>query len=85
MGPAGSAAWLQQQGIPCCCTCVHTCAMPPVRMRSWDVERGDVSGGGLRPHMLVSLTAPKLCAQQFGGSHHYLGGRFVPPQARGLR
>lgn len=59
--------------------------MPPVRMRSWDVERGDVSGGGLRPHMLVSLTAPKLCAQQFGGSHHYLGGRFVPPQARGLR
>lgn len=48
----------------------------------WDVEHGDASGGGLRPDMLVSLTAPKLCARQFAGSHHYLGGRFVPPQIR---
>lgn len=47
---------------------------------SWDVEHGDASGGGLRPDMLVSLTAPKQCARQFAGSHHYLGGRFVPPQ-----
>lgn len=27
----------------------------------------------------VSLTAPKLCAKKFCGSHHFLGGRFVPP------
>ncbi|KAI8326034.1 NAD(P)H-hydrate epimerase [Martensiomyces pterosporus] len=46
----------------------------------WDVEQGDVSGSGLRPDMLVSLTAPKLCARQFAGRFHYLGGRFVPPE-----
>lgn len=28
--------------------------------------------------MLISLTAPKLCASKFKGSHHFLGGRFVP-------
>lgn len=44
------------------------------------MEAGDKSGDGLRPDMLVSLTAPKECARQFSGSHHYLGGRFVPPQ-----
>ncbi|KAL4858803.1 Pyridoxine/pyridoxamine 5'-phosphate oxidase 1 [Chlorella vulgaris] len=48
----------------------------------WSVEAGDESGEGLRPDMLVSLTAPKACARQFAGSHHYLGGRFVPPQIR---
>lgn len=41
----------------------------------WDVERGDVSGGGIRPQLLVSLTAPKLCARGFAGEHHYLGVR----------
>ncbi|GAB5364017.1 hypothetical protein AAMO2058_000933500 [Amorphochlora amoebiformis] len=46
----------------------------------WDVEKGDVSGQGLRqPDMLVSLTAPKLAAKKFTGKHHMLGGRFVPP------
>ncbi|KAI3442811.1 NAD(P)H-hydrate epimerase [Psidium guajava] len=45
----------------------------------WHVEEGDVSGEGIQPHMLVSLTAPKLCAKQFRGPHHFLGGRFVPP------
>ncbi|KAJ1901454.1 hypothetical protein LPJ66_000782 [Kickxella alabastrina] len=45
----------------------------------WDVEHGDVQGVGLRPDMLVSLTVPKLCAKQFNGRFHYLGGRFVPP------
>jgi hydroxyethylthiazole kinase-like uncharacterized protein yjeF len=45
----------------------------------WHVERGDESGRGLRPDMLISLTAPKLCARGFEGSHHMLGGRFVPP------
>ena len=43
----------------------------------WDVEHGD-SGVGLHADMLVSLTAPKLCAQHFKGRFHYLGGRFVP-------
>jgi len=32
----------------------------------------------LTPTLLVSLTAPKLCAKKFAGPH-YLGGRFVPP------
>ncbi|KAL9229155.1 hypothetical protein vseg_004653 [Gypsophila vaccaria] len=45
----------------------------------WHVEEGDNSGGGIKPDMLVSLTAPKLCAKSFGGPHHFLGGRFVPP------
>lgn len=43
----------------------------------WDVERGNVSGTGIIPDMLISLTAPKLCAKYFSGKH-YLGGRFVP-------
>jgi hypothetical protein len=31
----------------------------------WDVEAGDAGGDGLRPAVLVSLTAPKLCAKRF--------------------
>lgn len=46
----------------------------------WNVEEGDTTGIELCPQMLISLTAPKLCAKQFTGEHHYLGGRFVPPQ-----
>ena len=30
--------------------------------------------------MLISLTAPKKGAKGFDGAHHYLGGRFVPPE-----
>ncbi|KAB2031086.1 hypothetical protein ES319_D05G280000v1 [Gossypium barbadense] len=45
----------------------------------WHVEEGDVGGDGIKPDMLVSLTAPKLCAKKFSGPHHFLGGRFVPP------
>jgi NAD(P)H-hydrate epimerase len=45
----------------------------------WDVEKGDVNGNGLLPDMLISLTAPKLCANFFKGRYHFLGGRFVPP------
>ena len=45
----------------------------------WDVEQGNLMGEtGLRPDTLVSLTAPKKCAQHFEGTHHFLGGRFVP-------
>jgi len=46
----------------------------------WDVEDGDVAGNGLRPDMLISLTAPKEAARKFTGNFHYLGGRFVPPE-----
>lgn len=45
----------------------------------WDVEKGEPEGGGIKPDMLISLTAPKLCAKSFKGRFHYLGGRFVPP------
>lgn len=45
----------------------------------WDVEKGPPAGIEWQPDMLVSLTAPKLCAQFLRGRHHYVGGRFVPP------
>ena len=45
----------------------------------WDVDAGDASGDGLKPSLLVSLTAPKQGVRGFKGAHHYLGGRFVPP------
>jgi len=44
----------------------------------WDVEKGDVSGNGLNPEFLISLTAPKKCARFFKGKYHFVGGRFVP-------
>ena len=40
------------------------------------MEEGDEDG--LKPEMLISLTAPKICAKTFTGKYHYLGGRFVP-------
>lgn len=54
----------------------------------WDVEKGpaavqnEASSPPLHPAMLVSLTAPKLCAKEFTGQHHYLGGRFLPPEIK---
>ena len=42
----------------------------------WDVERGDAAELGLRPDVLVSLTAPKEGVRAFTG-RHFLGGRFV--------
>jgi len=47
----------------------------------WDVELGPPTDGttpALSPDLLISLTAPKKCAQHFTGRFHYLGGRFVP-------
>ena len=44
----------------------------------WNVENGPPTEGGIKPEMLISLTAPKLCAKKFEGKYHYLGGRFVP-------
>jgi NAD(P)H-hydrate epimerase len=43
----------------------------------WNVESGEPEEGGIKPEMLISLTAPKLCAHKFKGIH-YLGGRFLP-------
>lgn len=45
----------------------------------WHVEDGEPAEGGIRPELLISLTAPKLCARSFSGKYHFLGGRFVPP------
>lgn len=46
----------------------------------WDVENGPPTDESLRfmPDMLVSLTAPKMCASHFKGNYHFIGGRFVP-------
>jgi hypothetical protein len=44
----------------------------------WDVETGPLGVESIQPDMLISLTAPKICAQKFSGKHHFLGGRFVP-------
>jgi NAD(P)H-hydrate epimerase len=49
---------------------------------SWDVENGPPKSGpgaGFQPAALISLTAPKPCAQYFRG-RQFLGGRFVPPE-----
>jgi len=43
----------------------------------WEVESLS-NENGLKPEMLISLTAPKLCAKNFKGKYHYLAGRFVP-------
>eukprot|EP00299_Pterocystis_sp_00344_P017795 c8916_g1_i1.p2 GENE.c8916_g1_i1~~c8916_g1_i1.p2 ORF type:complete len:188 (+),score=36.26 c8916_g1_i1:219-782(+) len=46
----------------------------------WDVENGCVSQDGLQPNMLISLSAPKLCAKHLPSNcAHYVGGRFIPP------
>ena len=45
----------------------------------WDVEKGPLDPAScIKPEMLISLTAPKLCSEKFVGKHHYLGGRFIP-------
>lgn len=46
----------------------------------WNVETGFPETGSFQPELLISLTAPKLCAKSFKGKYHYLGGRFVPPK-----
>ncbi|OZJ04380.1 hypothetical protein BZG36_02400 [Bifiguratus adelaidae] len=45
----------------------------------WDVEEGPVREPAIQPEMLISLTAPKLCAKHFRGKRHFVGGRFVTP------
>lgn len=46
----------------------------------WDVDKGDTLGTRFSPAMLVSLGVPKPCAAHYRGAHHFLGGRFVPPE-----
>lgn len=73
---------LQKMNVPSGKTATKAGVPPIVAIdipSGWHVEHGDVDGTGLRPEMLVSLTAPKLCARSFTGPHHFLGGRFVPP------
>ncbi|CAH0771612.1 unnamed protein product [Bemisia tabaci] len=62
---------LQKTKIPICSVDIPS---------GWDVEKGCPAEGGIQPEMLISLTAPKKCANFFRGTYHYLGGRFVPPQ-----
>ena len=45
----------------------------------WHVETGPPENLAIMPEFLISLTAPKKCAKLFKGQHHFLGGRFVPP------
>lgn len=47
-----------------------------IHISGWDIETGD--DNGLKPDLLISLIAPKMCAKLFKGKHHFLGGRFVP-------
>ena len=54
----------------------HTPPTHPLLVAFQDVTGWET---GIQPDMLISLTAPKLCAEGFKGRHHYLGGRFVPP------
>jgi len=45
----------------------------------WNVNGDDDSmADKFVPDVLVSLTAPKLCAKKFAG-RHFVGGRFLPP------
>lgn len=60
---------IQKSGVPICSVDIPS---------GWDVEDGAPESGGLEPDLLISLTAPKKCAQKFRGRFHYLGGRFVP-------
>ncbi|XP_032786858.1 NAD(P)H-hydrate epimerase isoform X4 [Daphnia magna] len=59
-----------QTSTPCCSIDIPS---------GWDVENGPVDPTNhLNPAMLISLSAPKLCASFFRGIH-YLGGRFIAP------
>lgn len=61
---------------------MNKCSKPIVCIdipSGWDVEKGNSEGNGLTsPETLISLTTPKLCAKEFKGKYHFLGGRFIP-------
>nr|SVE75310.1 EOG090X0AXR [Daphnia dolichocephala] len=61
---------MTQTSTPCCSIDIPS---------GWDVETGPLDPvTHLKPAMLISLSAPKLCAKFFHGIH-YLGGRFIAP------
>lgn len=62
---------LQNSSVPVCSIDIPS---------GWDVENGPPADGAINPEMLISLTAPKLCAHHFKGKYHFLGGRFVPSE-----
>lgn len=57
---------------------IHHLSLPS--SPGWDVEKGDMQGDGLKPELLISLTAPKECAKFFQGRYHYLGLRVIPSE-----
>jgi hypothetical protein len=42
----------------------------------WHVNEGDIFKTLFTPQAVISLTLPKLCMKNFGGTH-YVGGRFI--------
>lgn len=48
----------------------------------WNVNSGPDKGRVLKPSLLISLSAPKVCARPefLGEAKHFLGGRFLPPE-----
>ncbi len=44
----------------------------------WSSDPSADNSACIQPETLISLTAPKLCAKNFRGKFHYLGGRFIP-------
>ncbi|KAM3961904.1 LOW QUALITY PROTEIN: NAD(P)HX epimerase [Aphomia sociella] len=69
MKPALNA--LIDSGLPVCSVDIPS---------GWDVEKGPNSTHALKPAMLISLSAPKLCARPeiLNDTKHFLGGRFLP-------
>ncbi|CAG4936838.1 unnamed protein product [Colias eurytheme] len=63
---------LTDSGLPVCSVDIPS---------GWDVEKGPDSNHALKPALLISLSAPKLCAKKefIQDAKHYLGGRFLPP------
>ncbi|XP_034824195.1 NAD(P)H-hydrate epimerase isoform X1 [Maniola hyperantus] len=59
-------------GLPVCCVDIPS---------GWHVETGPDSENSLKPALLISLSAPKLCAKPeiLKNVKHFLGGRFLPP------
>ncbi|KAG6462535.1 NAD(P)H-hydrate epimerase isoform X2 [Manduca sexta] len=62
---------LLDSGLPVCSVDIPS---------GWDVENGPNTDRALKPALLISLSAPKLCAKPefLGDAKHYLGGRFLP-------
>jgi len=42
----------------------------------WEIDKGNTNDG-INPEFLISLSVPKICANDFKGKYHFLGGRFV--------